>query len=118
MTGLAETNVWRRRAGWATIVLGVAVVALGAMRIEYRVRLLEAKTSITPGMSLRQATDAWGSAPVPLDRLQVHASDLPPGLRTAQSGRIVRFSGAWPSSYMWVHVNSDDIVDVVIFKES
>jgi hypothetical protein len=105
-----------------TILIAAAIAVLATlvwMRLDYRLSMLEIKTSVQIGMTEQQATRALGDDRPRVitsrdhlnKRLTFPAAMREPGDKVLMCGSIM------PAYYMTVHINPKGLVDGILFME-
>ncbi len=102
------------------LIFWLAVLSLAAIRQNYFIRDHELRLVVQTGMTLPEATQAWGEPPRGIWTAKSAASVnyIPRSLRRFQTGRIVRYGSIWPSCCLWVHVDEKGFVSRTYFVRS
>lgn len=120
----ARTVVTTKRLLYAVGVLLLMVwlvwLSLATIRQSYFIRDHELRLVVQTGMTLPEATQAWGEPPRGIWTAKSAASVnyIPRRLRRFQTGRIVRYGSIWPSCCLWVHIDDEGFVDQTFFIRS
>lgn len=106
--------------GLLALVVWLACLSCIVVRQGYLVRDHELRLAVQVGMTLPEATQAWGKRPGGMWAANTAASinRIPKSFRSFRTGRIVLYSCIWPSSYLWVHVDDHGVVDRTFFIRS
>lgn len=116
------SGVQRRLIGVVVLFFFVwlALLTFAEVRHSYLLADHELRLVVQNGMILSEATTQWGRPPG-LTWTQSQASSdprVPEAFRRFTCGQVAKFSRAWPSSYMWVHIDKDGRIDQTYFIRS
>ena len=112
-----QWRVWAAALLFAIWLTGLTFIVF---RHSYLLADHELRLSVQIGMTLSEAARYWGRPPGHVWTASQAANDdrVPQSFRQFTSGRVALFGRIWPSSYLWVHLDSNGYVDRVLFIRS